>query len=160
VADIQGGGVSAHVTVDMGDVRVTGSANIDVNNVNMLLITADAGNPHAVRWGEYTHADVRELGPLLATHTAFPEGANIEFAKVRDGQIDLVVWERGAGLTLACGTGACAAAVSAWDAGFVPRGPVVINLPGGTLEISQNAAGHVLMRGPARRVFRGSYDDR
>jgi diaminopimelate epimerase len=89
---------------------------------------------------------------------AIPGGVNAGFAAPRAGGLDLVVWERGAGLTHACGTGACAAAVAAAKTGLLSAGaPLEVWLPGGQLEITValDLVG-VLMRGPAERVFEGS----
>ena len=139
----------ASVRVDMGNVRFVGEREID----GRKLLVGDAGNPHAIMFGEFSDADIDALGPRLATHSAFPAGTNVEFARVKDGAIDLVVWERGVGRTLACGTGACATAVVALAKGLV-RGPRVrVSLPGGALEIEPGEP--TFMTGPARLVFRG-----
>jgi diaminopimelate epimerase len=98
------------------------------------------------------------VGPLL--ERAVEGGVNVGFARPGPGGIDLVVWERGAGLTDACGTGACAAAVAAVSRGLAPAGkPVEVRLPGGPLEITvaPDLAG-VTLRGPAVRVFDGEVD--
>lgn len=119
------------------------------------------GNPHAVTFVESRDAawqKARALGPSLEHHAWFPRRANIEFAhaKSRD-EIDLVVWERGCGLTLACGTGACATTVAAVLTGRADIAtPVRVNLPGGTLEITVLPEfADVIMKGPALHVFDG-----
>ena len=120
------------VSVDMGVVRVLGERTIEVEGRPLLLTLADAGNPHAVLFGAFARGEVEHLGPRLATHAAFPRGTNVEFARVESGGIDLVVWERGVGITLACGTGACATAAVACGKGLAARGrPVALRLPGG-----------------------------
>jgi len=145
------------VTVDMGVVRVLGERTIQVEGRPLLLTLADAGNPHAVLFGAFARGEVEHLGPRLATHPAFPRGTNVEFARVESGGIDLVVWERGVGITLACGTGACATAAVACDKGLAGRGrPVALRLPGGRLEVTVGDDGRTTMRGPARRVFSGA----
>ncbi len=142
-------GESASVRVDMGDVRFVGEREVD----GKKLLIGDAGNPHAILFGEFSNADIDALGPRLATHSAFPAGTNVEFARIVEGAIDLVVWERGVGRTLACGTGACATAVVALAKGLV-RGPRVrVSLPGGALEIEPGQP--TFMTGPARLVFKG-----
>jgi diaminopimelate epimerase len=142
-------GTDASVRVDMGNVRFVGERDVD----GTKLFVGDAGNPHAILFGEFSDADIDALGPRIATHASFPSGTNVEFARVRDGGIDLVVWERGVGRTLACGTGACATAVVAVAKGLV-RGPRVrVTLPGGDLEIEPGEP--TFMTGPARLVFRG-----
>jgi diaminopimelate epimerase len=116
------------------------------------------GNPHAVLFDEATRERAGTVGPAIASQV--PGGANVGFARLRPGGLDLVVWERGAGLTEACGTGACAAAAAAVRQGRIaPGAPVEVRLPGGTLQItvSPDLAG-VVMRGPAERVFAGETD--
>jgi diaminopimelate epimerase len=145
------------VTVDMGLVRVLGDRAVEVDGRQVVLALADAGNPHAILFGTFARGDVEHLGPRIATHHAFPRGTNVEFACVVGDGIGLVVWERGVGITLACGTGACATAAVACDRGFAQRGkPVTVRLPGGPLEITVGDDGRVTMRGPARRVFTGT----
>lgn len=118
------------------------------------------GNPHATFFiAAVDHFPIAELGPALERHALFPERANIGFAEIlAPGRIRLVVWERGAGRTLACGSGACAAVVNAHRRGLTGREAVVV-LDGGALEIVwREADDHVLMTGPAARVFSGSID--
>jgi diaminopimelate epimerase len=122
------------------------------------------GNPHAVIFVDDPSQDLMALatkyGPALETAPTFPRRANIEFARVRGAEIDLVVWERGCGITLACGTGACATAVAAALEERLPRGrEVLVHLPGGTLGITvADDDSGVRMRGPARTVFRSELD--
>ncbi|MBV9950013.1 MAG: diaminopimelate epimerase [Myxococcales bacterium] len=145
------------VTVQMGGVRVLGDRVLEVAGRRAPLILADAGNPHAILFGAFARSEVEELGPRIATHADFPNGTNVEFASVKGDDIDLVVWERGVGITLACGTGACATAAVAASRGLVPTGtPVPVRLPGGTLEVTVDADGRTTMRGPARHVFSGT----
>jgi diaminopimelate epimerase len=134
------------------------------------------GNPHAVIFVDDPAADLRALaeayGRGIEHDSLFPRRTNVEFARVRQGQagteIDLVVWERGCGITLACGTGACATVVAACLEGrAAPDQEIPVHLPGGTLFIrvasqpasdgSPNYAG-VSMRGPARIVFEAEID--
>ena len=144
------------VTVDMGVVRVLGERAVDVEGRSIGLALADAGNPHAILFGAFARSDVEHLGPRIATHPAFPRGTNVEFACVLGDGIDLVVWERGVGITLACGTGACATAAVACEKGLAVRGkPVTVRLPGGRLDVTIGDDGRTTMRGPARRVFSG-----
>jgi diaminopimelate epimerase len=150
----------AMVSVDMGEVLSQGDRVLDVEGESVRVAVADAGNPHAVIFGATTRADIERLGPRIATHREFPSGTNVEFATLNDGRIDLVVWERGVGLTLACGTGACATAVVACEKGLIPwDSPVTVRLPGGDLsiEVAQKTR-RVKMRGPARHVFSGRFD--
>jgi diaminopimelate epimerase len=147
------------VTVDMGIVRVLGDRRIDVDGDALSVTVADAGNPHAVLVGSYARGEVERLGPRIATHAAFPRGANVEFARLTGvpDALDVIVWERAVGLTLACGTGACATAAVACQKGLVGYGrPVSVRLPGGMLEIVVAGDGRTTMHGPARRVFAGT----
>ncbi|HEX3346072.1 MAG TPA: diaminopimelate epimerase, partial [Polyangiaceae bacterium] len=145
------------VTVDMGVVRVLGDRAVDVDGRPVVLALADAGNPHAVLFGAFARGDVEHLGPRIATHPAFPRGTNVEFACVQGDGIDVVVWERGVGVTMACGTGACATAAVACEKGLAARGkPVAVRLPGGRLDVTVADGGRTTMRGPARRVFSGT----
>ena len=101
--------------------------------------------------------DLARLGPLIEHDPLFPERVNVNVAHIADDGIHLRVWERGAGLTLACGTGACATAVAAIRRKLV-TGPVAVHLPGGTLTIDWQPGGTVTMTGPATHVFTGEID--
>ena len=152
-------GDRASVRVDMGRVRYEGERTIEVGGERVALAIGDAGNPHAILFGAVDDARVDALGPRIATHRDFPAGTNVEFATVRGDAIDLVVWERGVGRTLACGTGACATAVAARETGLVRAARVRVSLPGGDLEIEPGVEGVTFMTGPARLVFRGEIDE-
>ncbi len=112
------------------------------------------GNPHATLFVDDPARAARD-GPALETDPLFPERANIGFAQVlAPDRMRLRVWERGAGLTLACGSGACAAVVNAHRRGLTGR-RVAVEMDGGLLEIEITEAGRVLMAGPAATSFRG-----
>jgi diaminopimelate epimerase len=118
------------------------------------------GNPHATFFVPDLDAiPVAELGPRLETDPLFPERANIGFAEViAPDRMRLVIWERGAGMTLACGSGACAAMVNAARRGLTGR-RARITMPGGDLEMEwREDDGHVLMTGPVATAFTGSLD--
>ncbi|MCB1476045.1 MAG: diaminopimelate epimerase [Rhodobiaceae bacterium] len=119
----------------------------------------NVGNPHAIFWVEDAGAyDLARLGPMLENHPIFPERANISLAQVVDrGHIILRVWERGAGLTRACGSAACAAAVSAARTKRTDR-TVRVTLPGGDLLIEWREDGHILMTGPWELEHEGVFD--
>ncbi|HEX6958847.1 MAG TPA: diaminopimelate epimerase, partial [Ferrovibrio sp.] len=121
---------------------------------------ASMGNPHAVFWVEddpYSY-DLERFGPMLENHPIFPERANITFARVDSPEhLTIRTWERGAGLTLACGSAACAAAVSASRTGRTAR-RVTVRVPGGPLEILWREDDHVIMTGPAEWEFSGRFD--
>jgi diaminopimelate epimerase len=157
------------VTVDMGPPRLQPeqvpfqasaealSYPIEVDGQQYELAAISMGNPHGVlRVDDVDSAPVRTLGPKLEIHESFPQKANIGFLQiVNPHQARLRVWERGAGETLACGTGACAAAVAGIRQGWL-QSPVQIDLPGGRLSIGWAGPGQpVMMTGPAVRVFEG-----
>ncbi|MGO0122865.1 diaminopimelate epimerase [Desulfothermobacter acidiphilus] len=117
------------------------------------------GNPHCVLFvPSVEEAPVEQLGPQLEFHPAFPRRTNAEFVEVvNTSEIKVRVWERGVGETLACGSGACAAAVAAMLNGFVTR-KVIVHLSGGDLHIRWDEKdGHVYMTGPAATVFKGEW---
>lgn len=159
------------VTVDMGEPILTAAEvpalSASERMVEETLPTAkhgdfavtavSMGNPHGVIFvDEITDELVLGAGPELERHSAFPDRANIEFVKVIDGEtVQMRVWERGSGETLACGTGACATAVAAALTGRTNR-KVTVKLIGGDLSIEWNEKdNHVYMTGPARTVFTG-----
>ena len=116
------------------------------------------GNPHAVFWADPDAHDLARFGPLLENHPIFPDRANITIADVvSPTHIRIVTWERGAGLTRACGSAACAAAVCAARLGRAER-RVTVTVPGGDLAIDWRADNHVSMTGPAAFEFAGRLD--
>jgi diaminopimelate epimerase len=114
------------------------------------------GNPHLVLLGteDPMTLDVTRIGPPLEHHPDFPEGTNVEFIRVRGPDVEVRVWERGSGATMACGTGACAALVAASLLGLVPR-KATVRFPGGDLEVEWADDGRVYLSGPAAFVFEG-----
>jgi diaminopimelate epimerase len=121
---------------------------------------ASMGNPHAIFWVDDVMAyDLAKIGPLLENHPIFPERANISLCAVKSKEhLILRVWERGAGLTKACGTAACAAAVSAARTRRTGR-KVTVTLPGGDLFIEwRERDDHVLMTGPVEYEYEGRFD--
>lgn len=121
-------------------------------------VGVNMGNPHAVFFtNDVEKQKIENYGPQLETHPLFPQRANIEFAEVRDRQtIRMRVWERGVGITNACGSGACATAVAAIRRGLTDRKVTVI-MDGGPLEIEWLENGHVLMTGAYEYVYQGQY---
>ena len=115
------------------------------------------GNPHAVIFtDEMEGLEIEKIGPLIENHSFFPERTNVEFVKVLDkNTLQMRVWERGSGETLACGTGACAAVVASVTKGLTHE-QVTVKLPGGDLEIFWDTfENSVYMTGPATHVFDG-----
>ena len=122
-------------------------------------VGVNVGNPHAVFFvGDTNDIDLARLGPLIEHDPLFPSRVNVNVAHVtaRDA-IALRVWERGAGETRACGTGACATAVAAMRRGLCDR-RVTVTLTGGPLVIEWTAESRIVMTGPAAESFRGSFD--
>lgn len=160
------------VTVDMGTpvmecslIPVKHSADDFIEQPVLLkdgttvkLTAVSMGNPHAVTFTDNLDFDIETIGPELEAHPLFPDRANIEFARVvSPSLIEMRVWERGSGETMACGTGACATAVAAITAGLCNR-RVTVKLLGGCLDIEWSPeTGHVMMTGPATTVFTGQY---
>ena len=122
-------------------------------------VAVNIGNPHAVFFvSDCSSINLRQLGPILETNAVFPERANISVAEVIDSEnIRLRVWERGTGITLACGTAACATLVAANRRGICERKANIL-LDGGVLQIDWQKNGRVLMTGPATKSFTGTID--
>ncbi len=145
------------VAVGMGRGLPEGELWHGFGGAKLAFTRVSMGNPHAVSFdsGLDEHA-LDELGPELSAQ--FPAGSNVELVTTQSERVlDLLVWERGVGRTLACGTGACAAVVAAARQGRVPfDSEIEVRLPGGPLHISvARETLDVTMRGPARRVFSG-----
>ena len=118
----------------------------------------NVGNPHVIFLvGDADAVDLERLGPMIEHDPLFPERVNVNVASFEGEAIRLRVWERGAGLTLACGTGACATAVAAISQKLAAS-PVEVRLPGGALTVEWTPGGPVLMSGPATHVFTGELD--
>ncbi len=148
-------GASAwEVEIEMGVARAGATFRVPASDGRELHFEeVNVGNPHAICWDGWLPSDVDELGPALSRRP--PAGTNVEFCTVREGRIDVVVYERGVGRTLACGTGATAVAWLAHERGRAPVAPsYVVGLPGGDLAIGVRAGG-LTLRGPAERVFEG-----
>ena len=158
------------VGVDMGQPRLAWreiplARDCDTLNVPLTLgplvvpVCTSMGNPHATFFVDDAEAiDLATLGPKLEHDPIFPERANIGVVQVLSPQrLRFRVWERGAGITIACGSGACAALVAAARRGLAKRKAEVV-LDGGTLEIEWRGDGHVLMTGPVATSFTGTLD--
>jgi diaminopimelate epimerase len=158
------------ISVDMGMARLDWreiplARAQDTLHVDLRLgpladpVCSNIGNPHATFFvADAASIDLAALGPLLEHDKLFPERANIAVAQLLSPQrIRLRVWERGVGITRACGTGACAALVAASRRGLTGR-TAEVALDGGTLEIAWREDGHVMMTGPVATSFHGSFD--
>ncbi len=163
IARIEGGLVSVdmgaprlkprEIPVDAPDNRV----EIEAGGRKLNFFCVSMGNPHAVTFDLYPEGEeFYRLGALLEKHPIFPRRANIEFCRIANGEIDVRVWERGDGETLACGSGACAALVAAAEMGLAERAATV-RLPGGKLQIRWREDGRLALRGPAEIAFTGDW---
>jgi diaminopimelate epimerase len=152
-----GAGHVEAIAVDMGPARVEGEQEFTVGGERLVALRVSMGNPHAVLFDRATRERAAAVGP--AVEAAVAGGVNVGLATPSPaGGLDLVVWERGSGLTEACGTGACAAAVAAVKRGHArPRTPIEVRLPGGPLTVVVgDGLVDVEMRGPAEKVFEGT----
>lgn len=160
----------SYVTVDMGEPILDAEKipvlidsknpildkEIEISGQNLKMTNVSMGNPHTVIFVEDSNSfPVREVGPILENHKLFPRRTNVEFvSKIGENHFFQRTWERGAGETLACGTGACSVAVAAHLTGRSGRS-VRIDLLGGTLYIDWLESGNIIMKGPATTVFKG-----
>lgn len=133
---------------------------VQVLNEEFKITCVSMGNPHCVIFVEdLDNVSLAKVGPLLETHKIFPKKINVEFAQViKDDYIKMRVWERGAGITLACGTGSCATLVAA-VLNNKTKNKALIELDGGNLTIEWAKDNHIYMSGPARLVFKGTFID-
>jgi diaminopimelate epimerase len=150
------------VSVDMGPpaVEMPLAQEIALENATLKVTILSMGNPHAVQVvADVASAPVTTQGPLLERHPRFPNRVNAGYMQVRDRRrISLRVWERGAGETLACGTGACAAVVAGIQRGLLDS-PVTVETRGGALTVSWAGGDNaVCMKGPAKNVFEGEIE--
>ena len=144
------------VTVDMSEPQDTGTIDFR-DKLPYVSTTVSMGNPHLITFVEnIDEIDLPEIGPKLENDPLFPDRTNVEFAQVLDkNRIRMRVWERGSGITQACGTGACATAVAAFIEGKTGRKTDII-MDGGTLTIEwDEQTNHVWMTGPAVKIFDG-----
>lgn len=154
---VQDGKVASAV-VDMGQVVVDTRVTLRVDGADggdIVCTPVNVGNPHCVLFVEDAeHAPLTTLGAALEHHAFFPEGVNVEFVQVRDRHaLRMRVWERGSGITWACGTGACASAAAAVQAGYCDADAwITVALDGGDLRIKVLPDGRVMMDGPAETI--------
>jgi diaminopimelate epimerase len=165
-----------HISVDMGTPRFkwdeiplaepfhdTKRIELQIGPIDAPILhspsVVNVGNPHAIFWVDNVEPfDLSRIGPMLENHPIFPDRANISLAHVQASDfIKLRTWERGAGLTRACGSAACAAAVSAARTGRTGR-KVTVVVPGGPLHINWDLNDHIIMTGPAAFEYAGTID--
>lgn len=162
------------VTVDMGEPHLkkgdlpmlgdseaaTINESLTFNDIELKGTAVSMGNPHIVFYlKDIDEAPLSTLGPVIEKDPMFPEGVNVEFVQVEnERELHFRVWERGSGITQACGTGACAAVVASVLNEFTKKGSEVkVHLAGGDLVINWHENGHVFMTGPAEIVCEGTY---
>ncbi|MGL5832069.1 MAG: diaminopimelate epimerase [Waterburya sp.] len=165
---------NGEVTVDMGEPELSAAKipttldgeegkviaqPLEIGDRSWLVTTVSMGNPHCITFVEDSQEiTLEQIGPLFEHHPVFPQRTNTEFIEViRPDYLKMQVWERGAGITLACGTGACASVVAGVLNHKCDRA-CTVELPGGCLQIDWSASNNrVYMTGPATKVFQGKY---
>jgi diaminopimelate epimerase len=173
LAIIEAGGRFAGVRVDLGPPRLLGKDvpttavgpdepavgfPLEIGGLVYRVTAVSMGNPHAVIFvDDVASVDLAIIGPRMEWHPVFPRRTNVEFVQIRSPrEMTMRVWERGSGVTLACGTGAAAALVAAVLEGRTGR-EATVHLPGGDLWLEWPEDGHVYLTGPAEEVFSGEY---
>ena len=146
------------VTVDMGKATIEKLVNLVIDGETISMIPISVGNPHAVIFvDDIRTAPLTTLGPKIEKHPMFPDGVNVEFVEVLvEDQLRMRVWERGSGVTMACGTGACASVMAAISAGYSHYEETVsVVLDGGILKVQIMSDHTVYMTGPAALIYEG-----
>jgi len=149
------------VTVNMGKAETGEEMDLALGEEQVHCMKVSVGNPHAVVFTENAdEVPLESIGPAIEKHPEFPDGVNAEFVQViSDHEIRMRVWERGSGITMACGTGACASAAAAVRKGHcLPNTPINVILDGGTLSVTVTDGQCVRMNGPAETVYEGDAD--
>lgn len=149
-ADVSLGGPDREVENEL--LELTAGDRVGINTVSL-------GNPHCVVFeNELDPEEMRRRGPQIATHPNFAHGTNVQFARALDGfTLEALVWERGAGETMASGSSACAVAAAAVRRGLVPERQLEVRMPGGPLYVHVRDDWSLLLRGPVEGVYRGSF---
>ena len=150
------------VSIDMGKAKVCPSAMLHLEQTEITYQPVSMGNPHAVIFVEDASlAPLTTLGPRIEHHPRFQDGVNVEFVQViNEHTLRMRVWERGSGVTLACGTGACASTAAAIAAGYCTfNQPIEVQLDGGSLLITINDHWDVHMQGPATTIYEGEVNE-
>ena len=180
--DTKGGRVECHchvidghmnlVTVEMGtctfvapEIPMNGPARevvkvpLQVGGETLLITAVSVGNPHCVVFvDQLDETRCRTLGPQIEHHPAFPNRINVQFAQVMSrSQVDILIWERGAGYTLASGSSSSAVACAAVKNGLCAHGLVTVRMPGGTLEIDVRPDWSIRLKGPVEEAFTGTF---
>ena len=148
------------VSCDMGPVKLAwdGALHVDLSAGSLEdPVAVNVGNPHVVYFvDDVTRVDLAAVGPLIQSHAMFPQSVNVGVAqRLADDHLQLVVFERGAGLTTACGSGACAAVFAARARGLIETDSALVSMPAGEVTIELGADGHAVMSGPVAYSFEG-----
>ena len=154
---VSGGRVES-VTVDMGVAAARPERRLTAGGKELAYTPVNVGNPHAVIFVDDVSAvPLETLGPLVERHPDFPGGVNVEFVQpLSETELRMRVWERGSGVTMACGTGSCASVAAAVQKGLCRANePVSVVLDGGTLRVLADETGRIAMTGPAETVYEG-----
>lgn len=149
------GGKAVYATVDMGKCKVNKAVTLEALNREVTFLPVSMGNPHAVIFvKDAENAPLTTLGAALEHHEFFPDGVNVEFVQVIDSlTLRMRVWERGSGITMACGTGSCASVAAAVAMGYCRENELVtVKLDGGDLSVKMLPDKTVMMTGPAKTV--------
>lgn len=153
------------IAVNMGKVSFADNSEISIIKSHLKeylsddteVTFANIGNPHLVIFdSNLSYSDMKILGPKFEKHNIFPEGANINFAKITDGIINLKVWERGTGFTYACGSGACATFASSHKLGFSGN-EAIVQFELGQLKMKISEENEIIMNGPIVKVAEGKF---
>jgi diaminopimelate epimerase len=146
----------AQISVDMGKARFDPLESIEVAGRTFEVTSVSVGNPHCVIVvPDLTQIDIHALGPKIENHPAFPNRTNVQFAQVVSrSEVRILIWERGAGYTLASGSSSCAVVAACHRKGLVDR-DVTVTMPGGQLRIGIGADGEIRMRGPVEEICTG-----
>jgi diaminopimelate epimerase len=131
---------------------------LQVGDRSLVITAVSVGNPHCVWFTDrLDDAEIRRLGPLIETHPAFPNRTNVQFARVASrSEVDILIWERGAGYTLASGSSSSAVACAAVKNDLCDAGPITVRMPGGTLRIDVRPDWSIRLQGPVEEVYAGT----
>lgn len=142
------------------DEEILKDIDIQVDNNKYRFTLVSMGNPHAITFvDDVEKIPIEKYGPIIENNAMFPNKTNVEFVQIKDkDNIKMRVWERGAGETFACGTGACASVVAGGVNGYINE-EVTVELPGGKLNIKWDKDNHIYMKGPATKVFDGEIEE-
>jgi diaminopimelate epimerase len=146
------------VRVEMGRAAIDRAlTKLDVEGQTLTVTSLSVGNPHCVTIVDELRPDLLKLGPHIENHPAFPNRTNVQFAKVLDrANVRALIWERGAGHTLASGSSSCAVAVACYDKGLVD-GKVIVQMEGGDLTIEVDRQLNLVMTGPVAEICTGKF---